>query len=279
MALKGQLRDYSLEQLLNLVHLAHKSGVLTIQSLEGEAELAFQEGKLVHAAVEGHPGTLLDRMVHAGKLTRSRVDVYAIESQQQDDRQIGLFLISAGLATKDEIVQVVRDSIVEAVYQLFDWEDGSFNFVQQESAPAGKILVLVELESLILEGSRRRQELAELRKALPERDLPVRFVEQPDARMHTITMSMTEWRVISLINSHRTISDIAREAQVSESIVRRMVARFVRDGLLEVDLATEPATGAAPGEPARDAKPPEPHATPEPADLKRRLLSRLRGQS
>jgi hypothetical protein len=279
MALQGQLRDFALEQLLNLVHLANKSGVLTIQSQEGEAVLAFQEGKLVHAAVEGHPTSLMDRMVHAGKLTRARADTYMIESQNQDDRQIGLFLINAGLANKDEIVQIVRDSMIEAVYHLFDWDDGTFNFLQQESPPAGKVLVLVELESLILEGSRRRQKLLELKKALPERDLPVRFTEQPETDMRTITLSMAEWRVISFVNARNTISDIAREARIAESIVRRIVARFVREGLLAVDVATERRAEPLPVHPVTDTEQPDAPTPPEPADLKRRLLSRFRSQS
>jgi hypothetical protein len=279
MALQGQLRDFSLEQLLNLVHLANKSGMLTIHSQEGEAELAFQEGKLVHAAVEGHPTTLMDRMVRAGKLARARADAYMIESQKQDDRQIGLFLISAGLATKDEIVQVVRDSMIEAVYHLFDWEDGTFSFLQQGSPPPGKILVYVDLESLILEGSRRRQELLELRKALPDHDLPVRFVKQPETDMRTITLSMAEWRVVSLVNSRNTISDIAREAQLRASTARRIVARLIREGLLVVDAAEEGGTDPIPAQPAGDTAQPEPPAPPEPAGLRRRLLARFRGQS
>ena len=48
MALKGNLKDVGLNQLLNLIYLAHKTGALTIQRDAGSvaARLYFKEGKL-----------------------------------------------------------------------------------------------------------------------------------------------------------------------------------------------------------------------------------------
>ena len=44
MALKGDLRDFGLNQLLNLIHLAHKTGSLTIEGdgAAGSARLFFR---------------------------------------------------------------------------------------------------------------------------------------------------------------------------------------------------------------------------------------------
>jgi len=45
MALKGNLRDFSLIQLLNLVNLAHKSGVLVIEGQSDEVKIYFKDGR------------------------------------------------------------------------------------------------------------------------------------------------------------------------------------------------------------------------------------------
>jgi hypothetical protein len=49
MALKGNLRDFGLTQLLNLVNLARKTGTLTIEGPSETAWVSFREGKLVYA--------------------------------------------------------------------------------------------------------------------------------------------------------------------------------------------------------------------------------------
>jgi hypothetical protein len=49
MALKGNLRDFNITQLLNLVNLARKTGALTIDGRGKQAKIYFKEGKLVYA--------------------------------------------------------------------------------------------------------------------------------------------------------------------------------------------------------------------------------------
>ena len=50
MALKGNLRDFSTTQLLNLINLARKTGTLTIEGSD-VAHVAFREGKLIDAHI------------------------------------------------------------------------------------------------------------------------------------------------------------------------------------------------------------------------------------
>ena len=53
MALKGNLKDFSITQLLNLVNLAKKTGTLIIKGSKNSARVTFREGKLVFAELSG----------------------------------------------------------------------------------------------------------------------------------------------------------------------------------------------------------------------------------
>ena len=62
MALKGNLKDFSITQLLNLVNLAKKTGTLIIKGSKNSARVTFREGKLVFAELSGQRsdiGTIL----------------------------------------------------------------------------------------------------------------------------------------------------------------------------------------------------------------------------
>ena len=51
MALKGNLRDFTITQLLNLINLARKTGTLVIEGPNDTAWVSFREGKLAFADV------------------------------------------------------------------------------------------------------------------------------------------------------------------------------------------------------------------------------------
>ena len=241
MALKGRLKDFSLTQLLNLVHLARKTGALSVDSHSGSAQLFFQEGKLVYAALSGRPNTLADLMLNAGKLTTRQVEAIAAQGRNRDDSQLGLLLINAGQVKRDEIVKALRHSMTDVVNTLFGWDDGGFIFDQKLDPPTGRIKFPVPLDSMVLEGSRHKKETSDPHTDLPTLDVVLRFTDGPGRNLRNINLSVDEWRVISFINPRNTVATIAQYNQMSESEVRRIVAKLLRDGLVEVVGATTPA--------------------------------------
>lgn len=293
MALKGKLRDFSLTQLLNLVHLARKTGALTIDSSKGVAELFFQEGKLVYASVSGESNSLADLMVRAGKLTQSQVDSLAASGRTRDDRQLGILLINAGQISRNDILQALRKHMMDVVYMVFSWEDGTFVFDQKLNPPAGRITIPLGLENIVLEGGRQREEVADLQTELPSLDVVLKFTDGPGKNLRNINLSVDEWRVISFINPRNTVATIAQYNQMTEHQVRRIVAKLMRDELVEIvggpPAAPAPSTtgrqkatpAPQPGRavvdpPAEQAKPAftEPHVD---KGIISRLISRIRG--
>ena len=58
MALKGNLRDFSITQLLNLVNVAQKTGTLVIEGPSDKAWVSFRDGKLAYAQIGQEDGNL-----------------------------------------------------------------------------------------------------------------------------------------------------------------------------------------------------------------------------
>lgn len=285
MALKGKLRDFSLTQLLNLVHLARKTGALALDSPRGNAELFFQEGKLVYAALSGHPNSLAELMLQAGKLTQAQVDSLAATGRSWEDKQLGILLINAGQVTRNDILQAVRKHMSDVTLSLFGWDDGTFVFDQKLTPPAGRITIPMGLENMIMEGGRRREEVAELQSELPSLDVVLKFTDGPGKNLRNINLSVDEWRVISFINPRNTVATIAQYNQMSENQIRRIVAKLLRDELVEV-VSTAPSRAAAvPPTPAPAVAAPATESRGKPSfsepqvdkGIISRLISRIRG--
>ena len=58
MALRGNLRDFTITQLLNLINLASKTGTLVIDGVSEQAQVSFREGKLAYARIGKEDGNL-----------------------------------------------------------------------------------------------------------------------------------------------------------------------------------------------------------------------------
>lgn len=234
MALKGNLRDFSTTQLLNLVHLAHKTGALTIQVSSGVTTLFFREGKLVQATAGGRDGHLSSVLSRAGKLTGGQAEIIREKSEIHTDKELGMLLINAGYVRQEEIIHSIRDDVLDTAYALFSWSDGTFHFEPNELPSDGAITVVIDLESIILEGSRRVKEWEQLQDELPDLTMALRFTDRPRARLRDINLSVDEWRVISYINPRNSIGQIAQRIGLDEFQIRRIVYGLLQAGLVEM---------------------------------------------
>lgn len=235
MALKGNLRDFSTTQILNLVHLARKTGLLVIQSQEGTARLYFREGKLIHANIGSADGHLADMLLKAGKLSAEQAQTIQTQAEMRSDKQLGLALMNASYVTQDDIVQSVKDYMLDIVYTLFSWNEGKFQFDQDTLPSDERIAVPINLENVIMEGSRRIQESEQLQDELPDlNSVALRFTDNPDTRLRNVNLSVEEWRVISFINPRNTIKQIAQSNGMDDFQIRKIVYGMLQAGLVEL---------------------------------------------
>ncbi len=262
--MRGQLKDFNVTQLFNLINLARKTGVLTLTGRDKKAEICFKEGKLVSAYMGGQDEGLVGMLRKAGKVTEEQSRVIRSRSKTDSDKELGLLLINAGHVTQDDIVQSVRSHTLDVVYLVFTWTDGSFHFQPNKLPAEGAITVPINLENIIMEGSRRVKEYEILQNELPDLDMALKFTERPDASLHDINLSVEEWRVISFINPRNSIRQIAQANSLSDFEIRRIVYGLLSAGLVELVLPE----GAE-----RAATPPKGLSAPPP--VKRGLILRL----
>ena len=235
MALKGNLRDFSTTQLLNLINLARKTGTLSIQSNGNSAQMSFREGKLIYAFLGSEEENHLAQILHnAGKLSEDQARIIQARAKGTSDKQLGHMLIQRGHITQNDIIQSVRQNVLDTVYKLFTWAEGLFRFEANTLPSPGNITIPIDLESVIMEGSRRLKEWEILQEELPNLDICLRFTDRPDARLQNINLTVEEWRVVSFVNPRNTMRQIARANNLSDFEIRRIIYGMLQAGLVEI---------------------------------------------
>ncbi|HHN93563.1 MAG TPA: DUF4388 domain-containing protein [Anaerolineae bacterium] len=250
MALKGNLRDFSTAQLLNLINLARKTGTLTIESPDARCRLSFKGGKLVYATMNGDQDNLATMLQRTGKITAEQARAIQAKVGFKSDKELAMLLINTGRVSKEDIVHSVRSYILNNVYPLFTWSEGQFRFEANYLPFEDRITIPIDLENVIMEGSRRLQEWERLQEELPDLDVSLRFVERPNVRLRDISLSVEEWRVVSFINPRNTIRQIAQYNNMSDFQIRKIVYGLLQAGLVELvqpEGVVKPTPTGAPG--------------------------------
>jgi hypothetical protein len=277
MALKGNLRDFNLTQLLNLINLARKTGMLFIEASGQQAQICFREGKLVFASLDSQEGHLAQVLFKAGKLSQDQTRTILTRAGTTNDKRLGMMLIEAGHVTQEDILNSLRKHTQDVVFRVFTWGDGTFRFEPNALPPEDRITVPMNLENIILEGTRQVKEWEELQDELPNLDMALRFTDRPDARLRNINLSVEEWRVVSFINPRNSIRQIAKANNLSDFQIRRIVYGMLQAGLVEmvrpegVEMVKPPAAGSSAPPPTRMRRPP-----PVKRSVVERLIDRIK---
>lgn len=270
MALKGNLRDFSFSQLLNLISLAKKTGTLQVKGANKAATISFDSGKLSYAQNNKHDQGLAAVLLRSEKLTDKQYKVIKDKANNIGDKELGLMLINSNYVTQQEILDSLKRDYVSTANDLFTWEEGMFHFENNQKPSPEKISLLISLENIIIEGSRQLQELERLQDEIPSLDMALKFTDNPGTNIRNVNLSVKEWRVVSFINPKNSMNQIARTTKLNELEFRRIVYSLIQAGLVEL-IRPE---GVAPPAPKIPTLPVE--DSEEQKSLVNRLITRIR---
>ncbi len=231
MALRGNLRDFTVTQLLNLINLAQKTGTLVVDGPSEQAHVAFRNGKLAYARIGNEDNRLATILHKANRLSVNQYRAIMERAGKMTDKELGLMLINAGYVLQEEILQNLQSHYTEIIRRLFTWVEGFFRFEAELLAPEDRINVRLDLENLIIEGSRQLREWEQLQDEIPSLDMALKFTERP---LKNVNLSVEEWRVVSYINPKNTLRQIGSANKMNEMEVRRIVYGLLQAGLVEI---------------------------------------------
>jgi len=253
MALKGNLSDFSIIQLLNLVNLAKKTGALYIESATRPAKLVFRDGKLVFATAGAESIPLIRIMARSKLIPSSMAASLSERHKNLTDMELGIILINSGYLTQDQIFTGIADFFKDILRGLFTLTDGFFYFEAGELPPPTAIPLRMALEDIIIEGSRQAHEHEDLKNEIPSLDMALKFAERPGINIRDINLNAEEWRVVSYVNPNNSIKQIAAAAKMNDFQIRRVVYNLLQAGLVELVRLNNPVVLAPPRMiPARD---------------------------
>ncbi len=234
MALKGNLRDFTITQLLNLINIAQKTGTLVVEGQDDAIRVSFREGKLAYAQIGEQDNSLATVLYRAKKISAAQHKIIKERAGHMSDKELGLLLINANYITQQDILNSLQNHFLGVINRLFTWMEGLFRFETDVLPPNDKITVRVNLENIILEGTRKLRELEQLQDEIPSLDMALKFTDRPGANLRNVNLSVEEWKVVSYINPKNSMRQIARATNLNDLEIRRIAYSLLQAGLVEL---------------------------------------------
>ena len=127
MSLVGNLEDLSLGDIMQIISLSQKSGVLALEGEQGSGRIVFQSGMVHAACVKGRPDDLRGLLVRGGLVEGPAFDEFAVRAQE-----LGLpveeTIAREGGLSSEQIDALLRESVEAAILEMFSWSSGDFSF-------------------------------------------------------------------------------------------------------------------------------------------------------
>jgi hypothetical protein len=291
MALEGTLRDFSLADILQLIALQHKTGLLTVRSPGDTVTLGFVDGQLVSAEssaqrLDTRLGTVLVKTRRLSPESLAR----ALEMQAQTLQRLGFILLHNGFCSAQDLSDGLDIQIRRIAYGLFRWTDGDYVFEQTDHVDFDpESTTPISVERLLMEGARMLDEWPIVEKVVWSLDLVYQKVPvaQPvipaededeveviedttlakrsrDKRVDPIRVSRAEWSVYELVDGLRTVAEINELGFLSEFDGCKAFFDLVSRGLIG---EAAPRAVEAPDEPGAPVGAPAVRAPRAPLDL------------
>src|SRR5215212_3029780 len=128
MAIRGSLKEASLPDVLQLLAMGKKTGCLSVTHRSNFGYIYFDKGRICYASIVNRRDRLGDRLVKGGLISQDQLDAALAAQNTQRDKRVGEILIALGALTREDLHAQIRLQIEEAVFYLFTWTQGTFNF-------------------------------------------------------------------------------------------------------------------------------------------------------
>ncbi len=232
MAFEGNIEDFGVADVLQLINSQAKTGVLTFHIKREIISIGFENG-MISSASHNKKGVLKpigDYLVLTGKI--SKVDLKKCKSiSKKKGISIVDTLVENGVLTKEDLEKLIEFKIQEIVDELFTWEKGEYKFQLGEKLYSKSTYsVLVNPQFLILEGMRRIDEWPKIKEAIPDAKAIFKKKKRPSL---SIEMGEQENVVLKLMDAKKGVADIVEASGLGRFRTYHAIYNLLDGGVIE----------------------------------------------
>ena len=250
MAFKGTLKEFKVPDILQLISMQKKTGILTFNSSEGFITIIFEDGYIV--GVDAFPKKLEMRVGHVlvkQEIISEEMLQRALSIQKRTGQKVGEILSAMGLIDDETIPEALRTQAIQIVLSLFTWKKGEYNFkVMEFIEDELKTLKPMSADNLIMEGVQMLDEWPLIKKVIPAEDYVFEPIslgsrkievvsenneESENHREDVLYLSETEVNLLKYVNGRNSVRDLVEMGLFTEYKIYKNLYNLVNKKLIQ----------------------------------------------
>ncbi len=266
MALQGNLKDFGLPDIFQLISLQRRSGILTITSKEQTVRIIFYEGSIIEA--DSIPRRLEDRLgqvlVRSGLITQEQLEE-ALEYQKKTLKRLGLALVELGHISSENLKKALEIQVSQVIFRTFRWKEGEYRFEATDNVQYDpRVDVILSIDDLLMKGVQIVDEWPVIQRKIPdfsmvfsrtislddvevekksEDEIDFSFgldaVAEPKEATDKIILGSAEYQILEKVDGRRTVQDILDSVPMAEFTALKILFELYNRGLIQPVETTE----------------------------------------
>jgi hypothetical protein len=230
MAITGNLETMSLAELLQWLANGRQTGTLIVTNGSVEKKIYLRNGAILSSSSSDPRGFLGHFLVSKGVISEDDL-AKAMAIQAEQGKLLGEILVEGGAVDQEMLDHMLRLKAEENIYDLFSWEEGSFDFLDDELPEYELVPMSANITGLLMEGMRRIDMTKEMEKVIVSTQcVPVAVAPLLDDD----EMDFGWLEVLEAVDDDRSVEDICLHTHSSEFFVCDVLFRKVKEGKIKI---------------------------------------------
>jgi len=245
MPLTGNFETFNLNSIFQLLSNDQKTGVLKVKNEDKEIRIYLKDGQIIYATGSQKNDRLGYFLKSSGIISEEQLQA-ALKKSKVEKKALGKILIEQGILTSRKLQENIHRQIEQMIFNLFLCDKGDFEYNDAAINVKGMVVAKINMVSLLLEASRRIDEISILRKHIPDDSLTYRLTSRVSNKGE-ITLSSAELKILGLVDGQRSIRQVIRDSGFDEYSAYKNLYSLLSSGLIEPskeapeELSPEPA--------------------------------------
>ena len=230
MTITGNLETMSLAELLQWLSNGRQTGTLIVDNGSVEKKIFLRDGAVLSSSSSDPRGFLGHFLVSKGVISEEDL-ARAMAIQTEQGILLGEILVDGGAIDQELLDHMLRLNAEENIYDLFAWEVGHFDFLDDNLPDYELIPMSANITGLVMEGMRRIDMTKEMGKMIPS-TLCVPVSVGPLLDQDEMDFG---WRgVLEAVDDDRSIEDICLHTHSSEFFVYEVLYAKINEGKIKI---------------------------------------------
>ncbi len=238
MPLTGNIETFHITNVLQLLHNDQKTGILKVTWKDEAITVYIKQGNMINATKSHEKNRLGDLLIKHGIINEKQLKE-CLKDSKKKNITLGKVVVEKEYATANALGKIIFKQAENAIYDLFFWEKGEFEYIDEEFSTQGMVIKKINIMSTMLEAARRIDEMSVLKKQIPRKDIV--FKVSGNLRGGSeIKLNPDEWSVLALIDGKLSVKGIISESINDTYAIYKILNSLISSGYIKEEEIVSP---------------------------------------